>query len=303
MNRTPMGNKFLVASIVLLLLGAGTIPVLSQPVTMESDPVSDFWEHFGLISTVVVSWDANVTEEPLIPRGEIRVVPLQVSFSIMYGVFGRLIHLLFRNQLVTVKLSIVEMPEWCTAVIAQGTLSILMPPDKDTVMTAGTYLSVAVEDQAPAFELCPVKIQLTVKPRHGPFGFIPLLQGTTQDFHVTFFVGYKPLIQSHYPQGNVIETPPLVQVELPIQITNLGNGKTIVENEVVNYPNGWVVSLPEQLILEVGETKEMNLSLVAPADFSGEASITVSYTPHSFDNYDLVGETWYASFYAYYQAP
>ena len=298
-----MRNKFLVASIVLLLLGGGTIPVLAQPFAMEPEPVADFWEHFGLISTIVVSWDANMTEEPIIPRGEIRSVPLECSFSVMYGVLGRLIHLLLRNKLVTMTLSIVEMPGWCTAVIAQGNLSVLMPPDEDTVMMATTQLSVMVNDQAPAFEHCPVKIQVTVEPRHGPFGFIPLLQGTTQDFHVTFIVGYKPLIQPSYPQGNVIETPPLVQVKLPIGITNLGNGKTIVENEVVNHPDGWDVTLPEQLILEVGEKKEMNLSFVAPAGFSGVASITVSFTPHSFDNYSLVGQTGYGSIIAYYRPP
>lgn len=76
-----------------------------------------------------------------------------------------------------------------------------------------------------------------------------------------------------------------------------------MENEVVDCPDGWIVSLPAQMILEVGEAKEMNLSLVAPAGFSGEASITVNYTPHSFDNYELVGPTWYASFLAYYQPP
>jgi hypothetical protein len=303
MNHTPMRNKFLVASMVLLLLGGGTIPVLAQPFAMEPEPVADFWEHFGLISTIVVSWDANMTEEPIIPRGEIRGVPLECSFSVMYGVLGRLIHLLMRNHLVIMTVSVVEVPEWCTAVISQGNLSVLMPPDEGTIMTATTWLSVMVSDQAPAFELCPVKIQVTVEPRHGPFGFIPLLQGFTQEILIAFIVGYKPLIQPSYPQGNVIETPPLVQVKLPIGITNLGNGKTIVENEVVNHPDGWVVTLPEQLILEVGERKEMNLSFVAPAGFSGEASITVSFTPHSFDNYSLVGQTGYGSFIAYYRPP
>jgi len=303
MNHTPLRNTFLVASIVLLLLGGGTILVLAQPFAMEPEPVADFWEHFGLFSAVSVSWDANMTEEPLIPRGEIRGVPLECSFSVMYGVLGRLIHLLLRNHRVIMTVSIVEVPEWCTAVISQGNLSVLMPPDEGTITTVTTWLSVMVSDQAPAFDLCPVKIQVTVEPRHGPFGFIPLMQGFTQEFLITFIVGYKPLISTYYPQGNVIETPPLVQVELPIRITNLGNGKTIVENEVVNHPDGWVVSLPEQLILEVGEKKEMNLSFVAPAGFSGEASITVSFTPHSFDNYELVGQTWYASFYAYYRPP
>jgi hypothetical protein len=105
------------------------------------------------------------------------------------------------------------------------------------------------------------------------------------------------------PEGNIIETPPLVQVQLPIQITNLGNGKTIVENEVVSYPDGWTVSLPPQLILEVDEYKEINLSIIAPYAFSDEKSITMSFTPHSFDNYSLIGQTIYVSILAYYRPP
>jgi hypothetical protein len=102
------------------------------------------------------------------------------------------------------------------------------------------------------------------------------------------------------PKGNIIKTPPLVQVELPIGITNLGNGKTIVQNEVVNYPSGWTVALPAQVVLEVNKYKEMNLTIIAPSNFSGEKTITVSFTPHSFDNYSLIGQTTYASILAYY---
>lgn len=189
MNRHPMKNKFLVASIVLSVLGVGAIPVLAQPIAMEPEPAPGFWEHFGLFSNIVVSWDANMTEEPIIPRGEIRSVPLKCSFSVIYGVLGRLIHLLLRNHLVIMTVSIVEMPEWCTAVISQGSLSVLMPPAEGTITTVTTWLSVQVRDQAPAFEICPVKIQVTVEPRHGPLGFIPLLQGFTQNFSFPLSLG------------------------------------------------------------------------------------------------------------------
>lgn len=164
-------------------------------------------------------------------------------------------------------------------------------------------LTVAVGEYAPAFEVFPVTIQATVEPLHGPFGLFTLMQGTTRVENVTFNVGYKPLIQPFFPQTNIIETPPLIEVKLPIGIKNLGNGKTIVENEVVDYPDGWIVSLPAQLVLEVGEYKEMNLSIVAPSNFSGVEMITASFTPHSFENYSLVGQTTFASFLGFYNPP
>jgi hypothetical protein len=126
------------------------------------------------------------------------------------------------------------------------------------------------------------------------------MHGTTQVVNVTFIVAYKPLIMPSLPEGNIIETPPLVQVKLPIGITNLGNGRTCVLNEVVEYPSGWTVTLPAQLCLEVGDYWEMNLTIIAPSSFSGEESITVSFTPHSADNPSLIGETIYESILTYY---
>ena len=133
--------------------------------------------------------------------------------------------------------------------------------------------------------------------------YLTVMQGITKVVNVTFSVAYKPLIQPQFPETNVIEAPPLVQVELPIGIENLGNGKTIVANEVVDYPDGWIVSIPDQLIVDVDDYQEMNLSIVAAEDFSGVETITVSFTPHSFDNYSLVGQTTYATFLAFYNPP
>jgi hypothetical protein len=92
-------------------------------------------------------------------------------------------------------------------------------------------------------------------------------------------------------------------VELPIGIKNLGNGKTIVENEVVDYPDGWIVSLPAQLVLDVGEYKEINLTLIAPSNFSGVETITMGFTPHSFENYSLVGSLTVLNVLAFYNPP
>jgi len=233
----------------------------------------------------------------------LRWVDLEISFWVTWGIFGRLINYLLKNEQVIITLSVVAKPEWCVATISQGTLSGIIPPKENSYVIVHTVLTVQVADDAPAFELCPVTIQTTIEPLHGPFGFLTMMQGTTQVVNVTFTVAYKPLISLYLPHTNVIETPPLVQVELPIGITNLGNGRTTVENEVVNYPSDWIVALPSQVILDVGEYKEINLSIIAPSNFSGERTITMGFTPHSSDNYSLVGETHYVTILAYYNPP
>jgi len=303
MDKRPLIRKSATVCIILLFVGILIIPATAVPLHKTENIISHLGGFFGLNSNIEISWDANQTEDPIIPRGEIRTVELDIGFWVTWGVCGRLINYLLRYELVKITVSVIDNPGWCVAIVSQGTVSPTIPPKENIHDIVHTQLSVAVADDAPAFELCPVTIETTIEPLHGPFGFLTVMAGATKVVNVTFTVGYKPLIQPFFPQTNIIEAPPLVQVELPIGIQNLGNGRTTVVNEVVDYPDGWIVSLPAQLVLEVGDYKEMNLSIVAPSNFSGEAFITVSFTPHSSDNYSLVGTTTYATFLAYYNPP
>jgi hypothetical protein len=201
-------------------------------------------------------------------------------------------------------LSIIDKPEWCAATLSQGTLQCIIPPPKENShQIVHTQIAVQVSDVAPAFELCPVTIQAIIEPLHGPFGFLTMMLGTSQFVNVTFTVGYKPLIKLSLPETNIIETPPEIQVELPMGITNFGNGRTTVENEVLNCPDDWIVALPSQVILDVGEYKEINLSIIAPSNFSGVETIALGFTPHSSENYSLVGSLTVINILAYYNPP
>jgi hypothetical protein len=298
-----MKKKWLAIGIILLFVGTSILPVTAKPILSTAYTVPHPGNFFGLNSNIILSWDANETKEPLIPRGVTRTIALNVLFGVTWGVFGHLIHYLVRYKQVTIQVSVIDRPEWSYATLSQGTLVCNIPPNENDYSMLQTSLTVSVDEDAPAFEVFPVTIQATVESLHGLFGLFTLMQGITRVENVTFNVGYKPLIQPQFPETNVIEAPPLVQVELPIGITNLGNGRTIVANEVMDYPDGWIVSIPDQLIVDVDEYKEMNLSIVAAEDFSGVETITVSFTPHSFDNYSLVGQTTYATFLAFYNPP
>ncbi len=299
-----MKKKWLAVGIILLFVGTYMFPATATPVHQMEKIVSHPGGFFGLNSNIEISWAANQTEEPVIPRGPLRWVILDISFWVTWGILGRFLNYIYRGTPIRLEVSVIDKPEWCVATLSQGTLQCIIPPLKENSHEiVQTWLTVQVADDAPAFELCPITIQTTVEPLYGPFGIISVMHGITKVVNVTFSVAYKPLIQPQFPETNIIEAPPLVQVELPVGIENLGNGKTIVVNEVVDNPDGWIVSIPDQLIVDVDEYQEMNLSIVAAEDFSGVETITVSFTPHSFDNYSLVGQTIYASFLAFYNPP
>jgi hypothetical protein len=302
-DKKPRIGKYLAVGIILLFFTSSIFPAIAKPILVTANTIPHPVNFFGLNSNVEISWDANQTEEPIIPRGELRTVLLKVSFWVTWGIFGRLINYLLKYTQVIITLSVVDKPEWCVGTISQGSLQCIIPPKENSHEIVHTQLAVQVADDAPAFELCPVTIQTTIEPKHGPFGIFTVMQGTTQVVNVTFTVAYKPLISFHLPQTDIIETPPLVQVELPIGITNLGNGRTTVENEVVNYPSDWIVVLPSQVILDVGEYKEINLSIIAPVNFSGVETISLGFTPHSSENYSLVGMLTIINVLAFYNPP
>jgi hypothetical protein len=303
-DKKPLIKKCLAVGIILLFVGAGAVPSTAKPTHVTAIAVPHSGDFFGLASNIIVSWDANETEEPIIPRGPMRQVQLDISFWVTWGVLGRFINYMYRGTAIRLELSIIDKPEWCSATLLQGTLQCIIPPPKENSHEiVHTQLAVAVAENAPAFELCPVAIQATVEPLHGPFGFLTMMQGTSQFVNVTFTVGYKPLIQLSLPETNIIEAPPEIQVELPIGIANLGNGRTTVVNEVLDYPNDWIVALPSQVILDVGEYKEINLSIIAPSNFSGVETITMGFTPHSSENYSLVGSLTVLNVLAFYNPP
>ncbi len=303
MDKKPLIGKYLAVGIILMFVGTSILPATATPLHQTENKISHPWGFFGLSSSITITWDANETKEPLIPRGCTRTVTLNTLFRIAEGVFGRLIHNLLNGKQVTIQVSVVETPEWSSAALSQETITCTIVRNENDYSMLHTSLTVAVDENAPAFELFPVTIQATVEPLHGPFGVFTVLQGTPKIVNVTFSVAYKPLLGFVFPETDIIETPPQIQVELPIGIENKGNGRTTVENEILDYPNDWIVALPSQVILDVGEYKEINLSIIAPLNFSGVEAITLGFTPHSYENYSLVGSLTVVTVLAFYNPP
>ena len=62
-------RKGLAVGIILLFVGTCIIPAIAKPIPITANTVPHPGNFFGLNSNVEISWDANQTEEPIIPRG------------------------------------------------------------------------------------------------------------------------------------------------------------------------------------------------------------------------------------------
>jgi hypothetical protein len=247
---------------------------------------------FNLQSVLTVSWSANQTEAPVVPRGALRSLDLSISHTVTRGVFGEGMIRVYANKVIVINVEIVEVPTWVTATIAQGTLSTTVQPGETTFVK--TSISLQVADNAPAFAQGYIKLKATAK-KAG------LIEGFTQDFTLTFLPDYKPLIQTTLPETNTKQIGPLDTAVFPIKITNLGNARTVVLLTVENVPKDWNAIVTDQIILEEGNGSSNTAYLVIkpPKNFgyhNDERTITVTMQPVKYDDYSKKGETTTATF-------
>lgn len=303
-----MKRKCLTVLLILLLIGISILPItaqdfekslmqtsnaLTQKIIMNQSLFSGFG--FGLQSVIHISW-GNENQEPLVPHGEIRNVPLNITYyTILCNAFISPIILrycILSHQYVLVELNIVDTPSYCTASLNKSVLRFPITEDKSS-QTISLYIQ--VDNNAPAHKQFAVTINASVDTVKGPFCTLPFIYGYYNTFGLPFFPEYNPLI-SVTPEYSIIETTPGTTFIDPITIENLGNGKTIVFNNVDNCcPSGWNIFVSVATVLEVNESKIANLSITTPVDFYGFLIITLSFTPHYYDNQFLEGSPTYVT--------
>jgi hypothetical protein len=269
----------IITGIVLVSMLAAVLPTTSAGLI------------FNLQSVLNVTW-GNETKQPVVPRGELRELTLAISHTVTRGAIGRGMLLLYQGNQIVINVEIVETPTWCTANIAQGTLSVTVQPDQIT--TVYTKLSLQVADNAPAYGLGYVKVKATAR-KAG------LISAYEQDFTLSFIPDYKPLIKPSLPETNSKEIGPMDTAIFPILIENLGNARTVVLLNVVSVPKDWNAIITSQVTLEegAGSTATAYLVIKPPKGFGyhyDEQTIKISMQPVKADDYSKKGEITYESF-------
>ena len=241
---------------------------------------------FNLQSVVTVGWEGGETSKPVVPRGELRALTLNITYYVTRGLFGAGLLQAYNGKQIVITIEIVEKPDWCYANIAQGTIAAQVIPNGQ--FHATTTLTLQVEDDAPAYGLGSIKVKATA--RAGG-----LIQGYENTFTLSFIPDYKPLIKPSLPETNVKEIGPMGTATFPIVVENLGNARTVVLFTVVNVSDGWNAVITSQVTLEEGggSTATAYLVIRPPKGFGyhyDEKTITITMQPVKADNFNQKGE-------------
>ena len=275
----------------IILLFAGTGIDSAQKTTTSHETL--LGDGFGLQSNIIVSWSANQTQEPLDPLGVPRLITIDVAYNVYKGLFGRIIlaYYVLTKQIINLSIEIIDKPDYCTAALSQSSLQF---PISETSFIQQTNLTVAVNDQAPAYKPFFISMKASVDTVFGPFGFLSFIHGFEQTFSLGFVPGYLPRIVV-IPASDYINVTPGNTSHLLINITNTGNAKTKVMTNIVDWPSGhWLISI-HSVVLDVNITDEICLSVVPPNDFNGTDNLTITFTPYKADDYTQHGEHVYVT--------
>jgi hypothetical protein len=91
--------------------------------------------------------------------------------------------------------------------------------------------------------------------------------------------------------ATTFEIPPLEETEIPINITNLGNGKTTVTSEITEASAELNASITSESDFDIDELKQIMLTVEPDENFT-EEEITLEFTPHYMTNSSLKGQTY-----------
>ena len=272
-----------------LLIFSCFVPMSTSAIP-ESEDGDTLCNPFWLQSYLDITWNESYAEEPIIPGGEPRKVPLEIRFGIIRGPFGDYVLSFFLGRQINIHLEAEECPEWCHVVMRSGIVITSISREEQTLDAA---LSVYVDENAPAFQRFVVVIKASVDTVPGPFGLIDVINGFEAEDWLYFQPGYIPSIDIEYPNGYVVRTPPDEKSKVAYEIINQGNGKTRVKNEIVDMPDdSWNIYMPEEIILDSGEHRIVNIS-IRPPPLSGQwwETIRIESTPmYAYDS-SLKGPT------------
>lgn len=240
---------------------------------------------------VTAGWSDELTEKPIVPRGEIVELEIPITLEVRTGeTFGAGILEGYSTSQALIDLYIIEHPSWCTATLNIDLLMTNISEREET--SAKLYLH--VDESAPAFTDGIIKLRVNVD----NLGFI---KGDTRDFDLVFKPGFFPIIKTDLPDLNTMEVAPSSEAVFPIEVENIGNAETWVMFEVYNVPEGWSAVVTDYVILseEKGSKATAYLTIIPSRELGyhyDDAQITVKITPAFADDITNKGKPLYANF-------
>jgi hypothetical protein len=249
----------------------------------------------GLSSYVDVSWNSSASEKPIVPRGGLRTIDLDVRYGITTGgILADLILPFYTGRQVTITLEILNYSSWCTPTLKSGSIVTAVLNGE---ITLKSQITLTVDVDAPAYAGGVVRMKASVD-KIGP------IDSFEQAFDLQFTASYLPLIKQQILNANTQQIGPMDTAVFQIQVENLGNARTVVffEVDTSTLPEGWTALPTDNIILneppQQGATGIAYLTVRPPHTFGYHydiASIQVKITPARAENDKERGEPQYAT--------
>lgn len=253
-----------------------------------------------MASRIDVAWDIAETQQPIIPRDEIKMLNLSVNYTIDMGkYFAEGLYASYENitnirghAVARIQLDIVESSPWCFAVLKSNFVYVNFSRNVKT----SAILYVTINEDAPAFGSGYVKIKASI----GNIQFTPI-KGYSRIFNLTFTPAYFPCIGVNLPEVNTKEVNPMEQAVFPIEVENLGNARTKVFFEVVNLSGDWIAVVTDEITMneKQGSTGTVYLTVKPPKDIGyrdEKKIIRVAITPARAEDISDKGDEIYVTF-------
>jgi len=276
---------YFIGSIFLITFLMLSPSIISNEIKTNSDN-KDFSLKNFFYAKPLISIEPEHIDESVIPNSGILKIPLEISCSLT-GIFAKKAERRLKNKALTIELSIDKQSDWCQASIANPNIKI---PIKqiDTPWT-DSFVTVTVTEEAPAYSQGVVTINAKCKQVKGML-FTGISAGETIK-NIAFEIGYFSALDIEM-EKNRMEITPFEQTNIPIKITNLGNGPTEVHIDVKSIPNDWKVEWPRSFMLDSsidGNDYEQEINIIVrPTNSFSHQSLRVLITGSYMGNPDLV---------------
>ena len=261
----------------------------------SSSSSAAFGDLYNCNNIIVIDYDENLTNQPLLPIDMVLDIPLKIK----YYVQGQYADYITKTYLSMgydsyIYLEIGKTPEWCEATISPP---VLLMPATTTGEIENANLSIKISQEAQAFDAGEISIKFNVTK-------MGAIQKESITKNISFKTGYLAILKINATDGIVKSITPNEIADFNIEIENLGNGKTNVSVMLTDLPEGWTVTIPSNFIIDSKGLNENNkktvqLNIKPPYNFgyhNEKETITVVIKPSYFKDITVSGGEYYLTF-------
>ncbi len=289
-------------NILITLLLTSTILLALSPINVKSEAQLNNSEIFDLLtekttqggildflkaeSEIKLNYDKSLVKDPLQPGMDYNI-PINISYSIS-GMLADFYSKILKKSMATIDLS-VESNEYCTASISADSINVNITSE-ETNIGANPEVTVVINSDAVARSDLKITVIAKAKEVKGPLGiFSWVKESDNVTLDISIQPEYVPLIEIK-SDFDFKEIPPFNITELPVNITNNGNGKTKILIEALNVTKHFNLTYTDSIVLDIGETKQVIIEVEPDNDF-GQETLEISFTPSYSEDTSLTGSS------------